>query len=65
MSNRACPSCPDGYVWNSSGQTPKECPTCKGKAYLGDDDYCECDLELTEDEQGSGKCSSCGKLVLT
>ncbi len=32
--NRPCPDCPDGYLWNSNGQTAKACPTCGGKAYL-------------------------------
>jgi hypothetical protein len=25
--------------------------------------FCECDLELTQDEVNSGKCASCGKAV--
>lgn len=29
-----CPDCPDGYVWNTNGQTNKECPTCKGNAFI-------------------------------
>lgn len=31
---RPCPSCPDGYVWNRDGQTPRTCPTCKGFAVV-------------------------------
>jgi hypothetical protein len=34
----ACPSCPDGYVWTREGPTGKACPTCKGLAYIGEDD---------------------------
>lgn len=34
MTRRACPSCPDGYVWTQEGPTGAECPTCKGKAYI-------------------------------
>ena len=30
----ACPDCPDGYIWNELGQTDKECPTCRGRAYV-------------------------------
>lgn len=31
---KPCPSCPDGYVWTSNGQTGKTCPTCKGYAVV-------------------------------
>jgi endogenous inhibitor of DNA gyrase (YacG/DUF329 family) len=31
---RPCPSCPDGYVWTTYGQTGKTCPTCLGKAVV-------------------------------
>ena len=31
---RPCPRCPDGYVWNSNGPTPKCCPVCNGHAAL-------------------------------
>lgn len=31
---QSCPHCPDGYVWNSQGQTGKTCPTCKGHAVV-------------------------------
>jgi hypothetical protein len=35
---RACPSCPDGYVWTREGPTGAACKTCGGKAYLDGDD---------------------------
>jgi hypothetical protein len=31
---RACPDCPDGYVWKTSGPTNDACPTCGGNAYI-------------------------------
>lgn len=40
MTARACPSCPDGYVWTQDGPTGKTCPTCLGKAYIGEDELC-------------------------
>ena len=33
-----CPNCPDGNEWNSDGPTGRACRTCKGKAYVGEDD---------------------------
>lgn len=30
----SCPACPDGYVWNSQGQTGKMCPVCRGHAVV-------------------------------
>ncbi len=30
----SCPSCPDGYVWDSNGQTAKCCPKCNGHAVV-------------------------------
>lgn len=72
-----CPSCPDGNEWNSNGPTGRACPTCKGKAYLGSDDdefypddddddseYCECDEQPIEEEEISGRCFACGKILL-
>lgn len=34
---QACPSCPDGNEWSSTGPTGRACTTCKGKAYIGED----------------------------
>lgn len=50
MSRFACPNCPDGYVWNREGQTGNACPTCKGKAYLEDEDedYDDCEAETDD-----------------
>jgi hypothetical protein len=31
---QACPSCPDGSVWDRNGPTGETCPTCNGKAYV-------------------------------
>lgn len=31
---KACPDCPDGYLWTTRGPTTAECPTCKGKAWI-------------------------------
>jgi hypothetical protein len=38
MIRQACPSCPDGNEWSSQGPTGRACPTCKGKAYIGEDE---------------------------
>lgn len=35
---QACPSCPDGNEWSSTGPTGRACTTCKGKAYIGEDE---------------------------
>lgn len=44
---RACPHCLD-----------RGCPAC-----WGDDEQCECDMDLTLQEIDTGKCQSCGKAV--
>jgi hypothetical protein len=38
MIRQACPSCPDGNEWSSTGPTGRACPTCKGLAYLDRDE---------------------------
>jgi len=43
----ACPNCPDGNLWTSEGPTGKACPTCNGKAYIGEDED-EIDEETEE-----------------
>jgi hypothetical protein len=58
-----CPSCADGNEWDWNGPTGRVCPACRGDGFLGWDDpeYCECDLQPTEDELASDTCAACGK----
>ena len=58
---RPCPSCPDGNEWGVNGPTGRACKTCEGKAYVGEDGFCDCDLEPTEDELAANACAACGK----
>ena len=59
-----CPSCPDGNEWNSNGPTGRACPTCNGKAYIGnepDDEIVEHQYDENEPdefEEAIGNC--CG-----
>jgi hypothetical protein len=63
-----CPSCPDGNDWSSDGPTGRACPTCRGKAFIGEDDeddspYCECGAVHSIEETDSGQCDACGGIV--
>ena len=71
----ACPSCPDGNEWGSNGPTGRACPTCKGNAFVGEDEpedleeeedtgpFCACGAVHTISESDANKCAGCGKPI--